>query len=98
MLFRPKPKDADPRERVASQRDDLQAATMNDLVTTLQSAKGLGAVEEENLVGYIDSLPRDMRFGLVKALLKVPPVAQALSNDKYDAVVLEAIRAISNEA
>ena len=39
-----------------------------------------------------------MRFGLVKALLKIPHVAQALAQDKYDAVVLDAIRAISAEA
>ncbi len=85
-------------ERVAHQRDDLQAATMNDVVTTLQGAQRLAAGEEENLVGYIDSLPRDMRFGLVKALLKIPPVAQVLAQDKYDAVVLDAIRVISAEA
>lgn len=84
--------------RAAAQRDDLQAATMNDLVTHLQGAKSLASQQEENLVGYIDSLPRDMRFGLVKALLKIPPVAQALAQDKYDAVVLEAIRLISDEA
>ncbi len=85
-------------ERTAAQRDDLQAATMNDLVTTLRGARGLGEGEEENLAGYIDCLPRDLRFGLVKALLTIPPVAQALSKDKYDAVVLEAIRTISTEA
>lgn len=85
-------------DRAAAQRDDLRAATMSDVVATLQGAKGLGTVEEENLVGYIDSLPRDLRFGLVKALLKIPPVALALSKDCYDSVVLDAIRAISAEA
>ena len=85
-------------DRVAGQRDDLQAATMNDVVTTLRGAQGLEPAEEENLAGYIDSLPRDMRFGLVKALLKIPHVAQALAQDKYDSVVLDAIRAISAEA
>jgi hypothetical protein len=87
----------DVAERAAKQRDDLQAATLNDLVATLQGGAGLGAEQEEHLVAYIDCLPRDMRFGLVKALLKIPPVAQALSQDKYDAVVLEAIRTISAE-
>lgn len=85
-------------DRATWQRDDLQAATLNDLVATLQGTKGLGAGEEDNLVGYIDCLPRDLRFGLVKALLKIPPVAQALCQDKYDGVVLNAIRAISAEA
>jgi MoxR-like ATPase len=85
-------------ERAAAQRDDLQAATMSDLVALLQGTGNLTAQQEENLVGYIDSLPRDMRFGLVKALLKIPPVAQALAQDKFDVVVLEAIRTISSEA
>jgi AAA domain (dynein-related subfamily) len=85
-------------ERAAAQRDDLQAATMNDLITLLQGVNGIAAQQEDNLVGYIDCLPRDLRFGLVKALLKIPVVAQALSQDKYDVVVLDAIRAISSEA
>lgn len=85
-------------ERAASQRDDLQAATFADLVATLQGITALSGQQEENLVAYIDCLPRDMRFGLVKSLVKIPPVALAISKDKYDAVVLEAIRAISAEA
>jgi len=84
--------------RVAAQRDDLQAATMNDLIATLQRGESLAPEQEDNLVGYIDALPRDMRFGLVKTLLKIPPVARALAQDKYDAVVLDAIKAISAEA
>ena len=85
-------------ERAAAQRDDLQAATMNELVALLQGMKGIEQTETDNLVGYIDCLPRDLRFGLVKALLKVPSVAEALAQDQYDAVVLEAIRTISAEA
>lgn len=85
-------------ERVVAQRDDLQAATMNDVVTVLQGGERLDPPREGNLVAYIDSLPRDMRFGLVKALLKIPPVALVLSRDEHDAVVLDAIRAISAEA
>jgi MoxR-like ATPase len=85
-------------EQVARQRDDLQAATMNELVSLLQGLDGLAPQEEANLVRYIDCLPRDLRFGLVKTLLKMPHVAQALAKDKYDAVVLDAIRAISTEA
>jgi hypothetical protein len=85
-------------DRVAGQRDDAQAATMNDIITTLKGAPALNPCREENLVRYVDILPRDMRFGLVKALLKIPAVAQALSQDKYDAVVYDAIRAISAEA
>ena len=84
--------------RLALQRDDQQAATMNDLVNTLRLAPRLEGEQEENLVRYIDLLPRDMRFGMVKSLLTIPPVAQALCQDKYDGVVLEAIRRISSEA
>ena len=85
-------------ERAAAQRDDLQAATMNDLIVTLQGEGPLLQSREENLVAYIDILPRDMRFGLVKALLRMPPVALALSKDRYDTIVLDAIRAINAEA
>ncbi|MBT0652264.1 hypothetical protein [Geomobilimonas luticola] len=85
-------------EEAAGQRDDAQAATMNELVTLLQSAPGLTEPQEENLVAYLDCLPRDMRFGLVKSLIKIPPVALALAQDKYDGVVLDAIAAISAEA
>jgi hypothetical protein len=85
-------------DRVTRQRDDLQAVTMNDLVAVLQGGEALGPDREEHLVRYIDCLPRDMRFGLVKALLKIPRVAQALSQDKYDAVVFDAIKTISSEA
>jgi hypothetical protein len=85
-------------ERAAAQRDDLQAATMNDLATTVQGMPLLAESQQDNLVAYIDCLPRDLRFGFVKSLLKIPVAAAAISRDKYDAVVLEAIRAISAEA
>ena len=84
--------------RAQGQRDDLQAATMNDLVATLQRSTALPAPQEEHLVAYIACLPRDLRFGCVKALLKIPHVALALSQDRYDSVILDAIRAISEEA
>ena len=54
--------------------------------------------QEQNLVAYIGSLPRDLRFGLVKALVKNPKVAEVLCKDEYDGVVLDAIEAISKEA
>jgi hypothetical protein len=85
-------------ERTAGQRDDLQAATMNDLVATLQRSAALPAPQEEHLVAYIACLPRDLRFGCVKALLKIPHVALGLSRDRYDSIILDAIRAISSEA
>ncbi len=85
-------------DRVAGQRDDAQAATMNDIITTLKSVPTLSTLREENLVRYMDILPRDMRFGFVKSLLKIPHVAQAISQDRYDAVVYDAIRQISAEA
>jgi hypothetical protein len=85
-------------ELVRSQRDDLQAVTLNDVVTTLDVDPVMTLEQEQNLVAYIGSLPRDLRFGLVKALVKNPKVAEVLCKDDYDDVVLEAIEAISREA
>lgn len=85
-------------ERAAVQRDDLQAVTFNDVITTLQVDPGLTAAQEAGLIGYIAVLPRDLRFGLVKALLKIPAVAAVLCQDEHDAVILEVIEAISREA
>jgi hypothetical protein len=80
------------------QRDDVQSATINDLTSTLNSSPSLEAEQEANLVAYIGVLPRDLRFGFIKSLLKIPVVALLLAQDKYDSVVLEAIQTISNEA
>jgi hypothetical protein len=84
--------------RAGRQREDQHAATISSLLAHLKDAPPLEVVAEESLVAYIDLLPRDLRFALVKSLLTIPPVAAALAKDKYDAIVLEAIRAISNEA
>ena len=85
-------------DKAAVQRDDLQAATINDLAATLRGTAGLATEQERNLVAYIAVLPRDLRFGFIKSLLKIPAVALAISQDKYDAVVFDAMRAISGEA
>jgi hypothetical protein len=85
-------------DRAARQRDDLQGATINALVSQLRIESILTEEQEQYLVAYLDVLPRDLRFALIKSLLTIPTVALALSQDKYDAVVLEAIRAISSEA
>jgi hypothetical protein len=85
-------------DKAALQRDDLQAATINDLTATLQGAPAMTREQEQNLVAYIAVLPRDLRFGFVKSLLKIPVVAMTISQDRYDAVVFDAIRAISAEA
>lgn len=85
-------------ERAAGQRDDVQAATVNDLNATLQAAPALDTEQEANLVEYIAVLPRDLRFGFVKSLLKIPDVAMLLAQDKHDGVILDAIRTISQEA
>lgn len=82
----------------AAQRDDVQAATVNDLVTTLQTTPALEPEQEANLVAYIAVLPRDLRFGFVKSLLKIPAIALGIAQDKYDSVVFDAIRTISREA
>lgn len=84
-------------EKAGAQRDDLQAATINSLTTALQLAPQLSDTQEANLVAYIAVLPRDLRFGFVKSLLRIPTVALAITQDKYDSVIYEAIRAIGAE-
>lgn len=84
--------------RAAQQRDDIQAATINDLLATLQVCAELEQRQEEHLVAYLGVLPRDLRFGLIKSLLRIPQVAVAISQDKYDEVVYDAIKTISSEA
>jgi hypothetical protein len=84
-------------ERATGQRDDVQAATINDLTATLQISPILTPEQEANLVGYIAVLQRDLRFAFVKSLLKIPAVALGIAQDKYDSVVFDAIQAISRE-
>ena len=84
--------------QVNNQRDDLQAVTLNDMVTTLEVDPVMILEQEQNLVAYIGSLPRDLRFGLVKALVQIPAIAAVLCKDDYDDVILEAIEIISREA
>jgi hypothetical protein len=84
--------------QAATQRDDVQAATINSLTTLLQVSPALDSGQEANLVAYIAILPRDLRFGFVKSLLKIPEVALGIAQDKYDTVVFDAIQAISREA
>ncbi len=84
-------------DQAAAQQDDIQAATMSALITCLQNDGRLAATAQDNLVAYIDILPRDMRFGLVKALLRIPPVADFLCLDKYDDSILDTIRQISQD-
>lgn len=85
-------------DRAAAQRDDIQAATVNDLGTTLKVSPQLTEEQEENLVAYIAVLPRDLRFGFVKTLLKIPEVALSIAKDRYDSVIFDAMQAISREA
>lgn len=85
-------------DQAAVQRDDVQAATANDLIATLQASPLLEPEQEANLVAYIAILPRDLRFGFVKSLLRIPEIALAIAQDKYDSVVFDAIQAISREA
>lgn len=80
------------------QREDQQSATMSSLIAHLRLEGGLTGPQEENLVAYLAILPRDLKFALVKSLLTIPRAAQFLTRDKYDAVVLDAIRVISSEA
>lgn len=85
-------------QRVAGQRDDAQAVTMNEVITLLEAESQLSEIRERNLTAYIAALPRDMRFALVKALVRIPEVAALLCKDEHDAVVFDAIAAISREA
>lgn len=85
-------------EQATMQRDDIQAATINDLTATLQVSSNISEEQEVNLVAYIAVLPRDLRFGFVKSLLKIPDVALGIARDRYDSVVFEAIQTISREA
>lgn len=87
----------DVADQAAKQRDDVQAASTNDLVARLQSDDDLSESQQDALVAYIDVLPRDMRFGLVKSLLRNPPIAAILCQDKYDAVILDTIQRISQD-
>jgi hypothetical protein len=84
-------------DQAEKQRDDVQSATINDLTATLYNSPPLEPEQETNLVAYITVLPRDLRFGLIKALLKIPTVALALAQDKYDNAVFDAIKTISSE-
>jgi hypothetical protein len=85
-------------QRARSQRDDVQAATINDLIATLQASPALSQPQEEHLVAYIAELPRDLCFGLVKSLLRIPEVALLLVQDKHDGVIYDAMENISREA
>jgi MoxR-like ATPase len=85
-------------ERAGQQRGDLQAATLNLLSTALEGCAALTAEQERNLIAYIGMLPRDLRFALVKILLKIPFVAALLVKDEHDSVVYDAIATISREA
>lgn len=84
--------------RAGTQRDDLQAATMHEILSFLRGETTLDDLHEEHLVAYLEILPRDLCFGFVKSLLKIPHVAEAITQDKYDAVVYDAISRIAVEA
>jgi hypothetical protein len=84
--------------RAEQQREEQHGATMSGLLALLRLDGGLSGLQEENLVAYLRILPRDLKFALVKSLLTIPQVAISLTKDRYDAVVLDAIRAISAEA
>lgn len=88
---------AEVAEQAARQRDDIQAASMNQLIHHLKTSGKLEQGQQDNMVAYISILPRDMRFGLVKSLLRIPFVAAVLSQDRYDAVILDTISRISEE-
>ena len=85
-------------DRVIAQREDQNAAMINDLLASLAANPAMTDKQEKNLVACIASLPRDLRFGLVKALVRMPEIAERLCKDEYDDVILEVMAAISQEA
>ena len=84
--------------QAAAQRDDAQAVTLHDVIALLQGQPELSEAREAALVAYLEVLPRDMRFALVKALLRIPQVANRLCDDRYDGKVLDVIAEISRAA
>ena len=84
--------------RAGKQREDQHGATMSALISHCRTANSLSEIQEDSLIAYTDILPRDLRFAFVKSLLTIPLIATILAKDKYDSVVLDAIRAISSEA
>ncbi|HKJ05466.1 MAG TPA: hypothetical protein VJ974_07715 [Geopsychrobacteraceae bacterium] len=87
----------DVADQAKQQRDDIQAASINDLLIHLKNNAPPSPQQQDNLIAFIAILPRDMRFGLVKSLLRIPAIASIISQDKYDDVVLETINRISEE-
>ena len=84
--------------RAEAQREDRHSATISSLLAHFRGESSFTPEQEDNLVAYLDILPRDLRFAVVKSLLTIPVVAVRLASDRHDRVVLEAIRAISGEA
>jgi len=84
--------------RAAIQREDRQAASIHDLVTRLSQGSSLTLVQQDHLVAYLAILPRDLCFGTVKSLLRIPQIAEVLAEDRYDSVVHDALAAIGREA
>ncbi len=84
-------------DQAAAQRDDIQAASMSALASHLGEKIQLNDIQQDNLVAYIEVLPRDMRFGFVKTLLRIPAIATILSKDRYDHAILDALSKISEE-
>ena len=64
----------------------------------IRSYYELGETRETHLVAYLGVLPRDMRFALVKALLRIPKVANRLCDDRHDGAVMDVIAEISRAA
>lgn len=84
-------------DQARRQRHDIQAASIGDLHGFLTHHANLNRTQQDHLVAYIEVLPRDMRFGLIKSLLRIPAVAAILSEDRYDHVILDAMMHLNNE-
>ncbi len=84
-------------DQAANQRDDIQAAGMNSLTHHLRENIHLNETQQDNLVAYIEVLPRDMRFSFIKSLLRIPTIAAILSQDRFDYAVLAPLSKISAE-
>jgi len=75
----------------------VQAATISDLLATLQCGRSWAGAGREPC-GLSGCSAQGSAFGFIKSLLRIPAVAMAISQDRYDTVVFDAIRVISAEA
>ncbi|MCL2760808.1 MAG: hypothetical protein FWD70_04075, partial [Desulfuromonadales bacterium] len=88
---------AENKEKAIKQRDDQQGATISSLYAALKNSPNLDSNQKKNLLGYIEILPKDLRFAVIKNLLTIPEIAMFLASEENDSVVMDAIKHITEE-